>query len=94
MVWELPHVSCPRRAGVARDLLYSETIDINDEASLKFGRLFGKELMETANTGELPLSIYEFLCDVFMMWRLDTQEIEGVNSVLKYCAKISSNLGW
>eukprot|EP00959_Pyramimonas_sp_CCMP1952_P196633 4111496-Pyramimonas_sp.AAC.1 len=28
------------------------------------------------------------------MWRLDTQEIEGVNSVLKYCTQLSSNLGW
>eukprot|EP00959_Pyramimonas_sp_CCMP1952_P073200 1530261-Pyramimonas_sp.AAC.1 len=28
------------------------------------------------------------------MWKLYTQGIEGVNSVLKYCAKIFSNLGW
>eukprot|EP00959_Pyramimonas_sp_CCMP1952_P130284 2724271-Pyramimonas_sp.AAC.1 len=63
MVWELPHISCPHRARVAHDLLVSEPVDINDEATLKFGRLFAAELVQTARTGELPLSMYEFLCD-------------------------------
>eukprot|EP00969_Alexandrium_andersonii_P161237 7125188-Alexandrium_andersonii.AAC.1 len=60
---------------------------VADEASLQVRILFHAEFSEAACSGRCPGSLWAFLHSVASSWKLDTQEIEGVNSVVKRITK-------
>ena len=55
---------------------------------------FGPLLEEARDTGCLNPELYEMLNDFFSTIRCDTQDIEGVNSIIKYVCHLARNIGF
>ncbi len=53
-----------------------------DLSTLKIAVLFRHQLSHAVSTGRLHYPLFEFLKTLFLCWPTDTQEIEGVNSII------------
>ena len=63
-------------------------------SDVKLRRLFARELTVAAELGTLDPTLFTLLMDVSLVWPLDTQELEGCNSVIKYVVELSPNISW
>jgi len=71
-----------------------DVASIDDETTCKFRFIFWVQIVEAASTGMFNLTAWMFLHALFEMWRLDTQEVEGVHNVLKRIYKCAPYCGW
>ena len=82
MVWLCrmdAHVPCIDRQRVAQDMLRSM-----HPAVMKFRFLFEADLQFCANTGRMAPDLWSlFACLFRLMWTTDSQEMEGVNSIIR-----------
>ncbi len=46
------------------------------------------------NTGVCDAALWRFVWDLSKLWRLDTQDIEGMNNMLKHICKIAPHIAW
>jgi hypothetical protein len=55
----------------------------HDDITPKLGTIFKSDLEMAASEGRLPRRLFNLVHDMFLMLKLDTQEIEGINGLLK-----------
>ena len=78
---------------MAQQLLDSAGADL-DTASLKIRQIFSSDLEFSAqHRGRATATFWIFVTDLALMWPTNTQDVEGVNSVLKKETKDSPNIG-
>ncbi len=58
----------------------------------KLGTIFKTELERASNDGRLAKHMFNFLWALFSMAKLDTQEIEGINGLLKRCIDLAPHI--
>ena len=83
-------ISDPERARCAADLLASP--DNADPAARKIRTVFFKDLKHIAETGTTTEPFHSLISDIARHWEPDTQEIEGVNSILSHMVELSPNI--
>ena len=86
-----PEQPCPERQKCAQDLLFD---NIMDETTCKFRDLWLDDLADAIETGCLSSELWTFLEDLDRQWPLDTQVIEGCNSVLRRIVDLSPGISW
>lgn len=92
-----PHdVSCDFRRDLARRLLLAESVaELNDDdLTFKFRLLFEAELIEAVESGMLHRDVWQLTFDIMAMTTDNTQDIEGLNSILSHIVKLSPNIGF
>jgi hypothetical protein len=88
-----PLEACGKRKAVAAELLQLCSLgELQDDFSNKLATLFGSEMRSAAQTGQLCPRLHDMLSLAFGILMVDTQEIEGVNSIIKYVTTISPNI--
>jgi len=94
--------ACENRACIADDLLNlhaggaasGRTTDgLPDGFTLKFVALFQGLIEQTRATGFLDPELHAFHTSLSERVPLDTQRIEGMNSMVKRCVKLAPNIG-
>lgn len=94
LIFSPPADDCALRRKCARDVLDMSIHEVDDDTTMKVRTLFRGELLLAVSDGTLDESLHALLVEVSRMWALDTQEIEGVNSIIKYATHLSPNLSW
>jgi hypothetical protein len=64
----------------------------NDYTTLKLRLIFERELLGAAETGKIDPVLWEFLDDLFNMTAENTQDIEGVNSVIRHIVDLAPSV--
>ena len=77
-----PDVECARRKAVASELA-AATCVVDEAFTAKFATAFRDELLTSSHTGLLNPYLYQLLAEVFTLTPLETQEVEGMNGMLK-----------
>jgi len=95
MVYKPPEVKCPKRAAVANEMLKqrAESRSVEDGITWKVVALFPEELQHAEKTGKLDANLYKLLLAISKLLMSDTQEIEGMNSVIKRVLEIAPAIG-
>ncbi len=65
----------------------------NDAVAFKIMLLFHTELLNTIRTGTLDPELHKLLVDVFEMMTDNTQDIEGVNSIISHIVDLAPSIG-
>ena len=65
----------------------------HDETTRKFAHHFKKELQQLVSDGSVHLVLWRYARTLGQMWRPDTEEVEGINSVLKTLITEAPNIG-
>ena len=94
LIWKPCDEECSERKECARDLLTDPGETITDVTTIKFSFLFGKQLEEASRTGMLHPRVHALVTAIAAAWRTDTQEVEGVNDVLKHVYRLGPNISW
>jgi len=83
---------CTERQAVCGEILdaFSEFLEIN---TLKLRVIFKNELKDCRNTGKLDRHLWQFVYNICLMFRSNTQSIEGLNSLLKNMIRGASSIG-
>ena len=93
LVWNPSHVKCTKRKSIASELLALLASGVAvDGVTLKLVTLFATQLRETEQTGQLDKFLYDMIDEILAVWLLDTQEIEGINSVIKHITKLARSI--
>jgi len=82
---------CERRRQLADELLQGQ-FDDDHSFTKKFVDFFKSELKHCSKTGMLDHFVHQLLTDFFEMMVLDTQEIEGANSIVKKMVHLAPNI--
>ncbi len=64
----------------------------DDDVAPKLGYIFKAELTAAASDGFLSPKLFDLLYSIFDTLKLDTQEIEGINGLLKRCIDLAPNI--
>ena len=91
-IFSPPNRPCINRQQCAQALLAAE--GITDVSCLKLGRLFRRDMLDVIQTGTIDEALYKLFLGILENWGLDNQEVEGVNSVLKYASGLSPNISF
>ena len=96
MVARSPDVVCPVRLQTAIDFLAAQpgTDPSFNATCCKVRTLFLSCFQYSATTGLCTFQLHLFLTELFGMWTCDTQEVEGVNNIIKTIAKLAPNISW
>ena len=93
LVLKPPDALCEQRMEAAGDLLR-----LGDDAlgltTCKVRNLFRPQLEQCAQTGQLDTTVWSFLENVAMIWWLDTEAVEGINSVVKAIHRSAPSIKW
>lgn len=85
---------CERRKSVAKDLLaLSAEHGQRDGLSYNLALLFQHDLTIARDTGTIRPDLFELLRCVFRMIHPGTQEIEGINSLVKHITDLAPSIG-
>ena len=93
------HIACPARKQLAVDLLHllelaDQEPEIVKSVQYKVAALFQSMLEAVVRTGgELDPDLYKLFVRVSRLMAVDTQEIEGLNSVIKHVIGRSPSIG-
>ena len=89
MTWQPASSPCGRRQELACQLLLaSSMVDLdNDALAFKYRLLFERELLDTVATGRFDADLWQFTVDLFDMSTDNTQDIEGLNSIISQFAQ-------
>jgi hypothetical protein len=88
LCYSKPDEFCDFRKAVAAEL--SATPDDGlDDMTRKIKHHFGDQLMHSAQTGFIHCDLHQLLDDIFEMFMTDTQEVEGINSIIKKITDIA-----
>ena len=83
---------CPDRVLVAKELLQTDAANLPPTAR-KVKKLFFKELIQVIGAdGECPVALYVPFRMLACKWRADTQEIEGIMSMIQAAMKVAPNM--
>lgn len=91
----LPHHVWPLVLMSMISELFQELLDLlinkerPDDITNKAVHLFVDEIRVAEKSGCIPVAMWELFKDIFAQIRLDTQDIEGINSMIKYMSHIS-----
>ena len=86
-------VECDLRKAISHELLVTDDDDIIDKGfTAKFRVAFNAELFDSSQTGLLDEFIFSLLTDIANHWGLDTQNIEGINGMLKRILTLAPNI--
>jgi hypothetical protein len=58
----------------------------------KMGIIFRPELEVSAREGTMARELYDLVFKIFSMIKMDTQEIEGINSLVKRCVDMAPSI--
>eukprot|EP00959_Pyramimonas_sp_CCMP1952_P405423 8497037-Pyramimonas_sp.AAC.1 len=84
---------CEDRRACAAHLLAAPR-DALDDATQKLRALFRRELECAKDSGTLPCHLYLLLVDIGLQWTTNTQELEGMNNVVKSIGRSAPHIGW
>ena len=87
-----PDRSSWRRKALAAHILAAAEYDLGITTT-KFRKMFKEELLEASRSGILDPQLWELVFQITETWWLDTQEVEGTNSIIKAIHKTSPNVG-
>ena len=83
---------CQHRRKLAVELLALAPEKIDPSFTGKFRAIFKTELEICAKTGTIDSMVYQLVSDFFSMLPVETQEIEGTNSMIKRIYQLSPNI--
>ena len=90
LAWGDPTTRMVERLRVCEDLLRTPPSMLHITAR-KVRAIFGPELRyAVANGGVVPSLLYSLMKTIALLWRADTQEIEGIHNLIKLAAKSST----
>lgn len=94
MIREPATRKCEVRSTTATLVLATPDMEQQDRSGFtsKFRHIFRQALQHAADTGLLQDDLYEFLSDLSSMWELDTQEVEGMNGLIKLMLGLAPNI--
>ena len=87
-----PDDCCRERQLVCQDVMALDKKSM-EITTLKFCILFGNEIRQCAANGKLDAYVHRLVLTVCHMFRTNTQQIEGLNSVLKRMLNVSRGMG-
>lgn len=88
-----PDVACQKRQEICGQLLVRRSERLLDEAfTCKFCFLFEDELRAGATSGFLSENLHQLLTELFALLPLETQEVEGTNSIIKKIYELAPNI--
>ncbi len=93
LVWQPHSVICSDRRACCRDMLSTPEGQLGQTASAML-KIWLKEIQDAANTGLLDLDLWELIWDLASIWALETQELEGLNNIIRYVTKLAPNVRW
>lgn len=96
MMWLIlkPHNEyCEDRKLIAQELLTFTELSL-DPFCHRLRLIFVSALRIAANTGCLDYRLWLLLETIAQQWKMDTQEIEGVNNIIKYLMALCPALAW
>ena len=91
LVKESAGIVCPVRRDLCRRLLQADAKDLHLTV-LKLRTVFYKEVQDCAASGTLAMPLYGLLRSVASAWRPDSQDIESINSMIKFERKRSPHI--
>lgn len=89
-----PHVCCEIRRRVAANLLEAPLDTLDAGFSRKLLHLCLVDITAAANDGQCSIRLYNLIHDVSSVWEVDTQDIEGTNSIVKRLGMLAPNMTW
>jgi hypothetical protein len=96
MVQSLPHIVDPTRQRVAGEVLDANLCCLKarflTDCPSKLRILFAAEFQVARVTGTCPIKLYKALLVVRSRWSIDTQDVEGYNSVLQAICNAAPNI--
>jgi hypothetical protein len=92
LIFNLPDVRDENRKRLASDLI--DQIANLPSTVYKIVCIFYAEFVEMRSTGVCCIALWRLVYDIARMWKLDTQDVEGLNSILKHICKICPHIGW
>lgn len=87
-----PHQPCMVRQKLAEEILVCDMEEKDSGFTAKLKEVFSTELQQTSRTGLLDPMIYQMIYELFAILPVDTQMIEGCNSIIKKLVTISPNI--
>ena len=84
----LPGVDCQLRRAIAEELIVSPDT-VLDPFSIKFRAMFYEHINYSAGTGYITEELFQFIKHLCLMMRVDTQCVEGANSMIKHMCRLS-----
>lgn len=87
-----PNQPCEKRKAVSADLLRSPSQNLDASFTQKFRDLFADDLGRCSSTGCLEPMVHQLLFESFSLLVMDTQEVEGCNSIIKKIAQIAPSI--
>ena len=87
-----PCEPCNHRRQLADELLSARTCDLDHCFTGKFRLFFAEELRACRETGSLCPQVHQLVSDFFNMLPMETQEVEGANSVIKRIHELAPNV--
>eukprot|EP00974_Lingulodinium_polyedra_P035136 3374723-Lingulodinium_polyedra.AAC.1 len=61
---------------------------------MKLRVLFAVELQEASQSGLCNKRLWRLVADLMSVWHTNTQEVEGVNSIIKKIVQLAPNVSW
>ena len=80
---------CDRRRQIAHELLQLPSDRVDSSFTGKFRTIFKEELEICARTGAIDALFFQLLRDFFNLLPIETQEVEGTNSMIKKTYQIA-----
>lgn len=84
-----PGMPCEFRQRCSADLVSASDATVDCRTTVKLRFVFKKEIVDARTTGCLDKGLYDLLLKVVGSWNLNSQEVEGVNSVWKYASRLA-----
>lgn len=87
-----PNQPCEKRKKVSADLLRSPSQNLDASFTQKFRDLLKDDLGRCSSTGCLEPMLHQLLFESFSLLVMDTQEVEGCNSIIKKVVQIAPSI--
>ena len=87
-----PVTPCDMRRKIAKELVESRPELLDEHFTRKFVSLFREDLELSKKSGCIEPMLFQLLSEAFRMLPLETQEVEGINSIVKRIVKIAPSI--